>query len=93
MSPVLAKFYRFFFLRFEICWMMKLKFVSSPAFFAGDGSSGAASDHYLEYLELKKDTKVLNQVQKGRNDNFDKNVKKGQKMKKPDLEIHQNKFD
>ena len=41
----------------------------------------------------KTTAKCSIRYKKGRKDNFDKNVKKGQKMKKPDLEIHQNKFD
>ena len=47
-----------------------------PDFSADDE---AASDHYQE---LKKDGKLLNQVQKGKNDNFDKIVKKGVKIEK-----------
>ena len=37
---------------------------------------GVASDHYLDYQELKKDTKVLIRNKKGRNSNFNKIVKK-----------------
>ena len=42
------------------------KVTLSVADFMADFLDGdrAASDHYLDYQELKKDTKVLNQVQK-----------------------------
>ena len=57
-------------------------------------ADGAVSDYYLEYQELKRVSKCSIRYEKGKNDNFDKIVKKGVKnRKKPDLEIYQNNFD
>ena len=53
--------------------------------------AGAASHHYLDFQELKKDAKVPKQVRKLQLcQNFQKRVKN---RKKPVLEMHQNKID